>query len=110
MNGFNRDYIIDKFNYKDAMAEFRLMFDGRDPWGSTMIWWFAVADAIYWRFGWEYVPVSWLFSPSANNESSNDPDAIETEVVNEMELEDLLLFGKVLDRYASLLKWKGHLY
>lgn len=33
--------------YKELRWEFNLTWDGNDPWGSALDWWFAIAENLY---------------------------------------------------------------
>lgn len=90
--------------YNEAKSEYRLFFDG-DHWGHVMHWWFTVADEIYHCRDFP-VPAEWEFKPSPLG-PINDPEDYATNVVTEMSDSDLLRFGQLLHRYASVLKQAG---
>ena len=92
---------------RDNLKEFRLMFDGGDPWGSTMHWWFTVADELYHREG--YTPEHWQFKPSPLG-PSNDPDDYATTACAETGANALVFVGNVLTRYARRLERAGLSY
>jgi hypothetical protein len=96
------------YNYAQIKSEFKIMFDPGDPWGSTMGWWFAIADSLTFIHGVE-TPSDWQFRPSPLG-PSNDPDAYETEIVDKSDPDDLIRFGNVLTRYAHCLKRAGMSY
>jgi hypothetical protein len=84
---------------RDLLREFRTFFD--EPWGSTMLWWFTIADELYWREG--YTPPHWEYRPSPIG-PVNDPDDYATQVCVETGADALVFAGNVLYRYAKLLK------
>lgn len=88
------------YTSKELWGEFRLGF-GDDSWGHTVSWWFTVADELYFRG--VALPAEWKFRPSPLG-PSNEPDAYETEVVQECGDDLLLRFGRALSRYANILK------
>lgn len=84
-------------------------FDGGDPWGSTMEWWFAIADVIT-EIDPSQVPSAWEFRQSpfgANTDSYAYQEIIDTMRDEGAVLEDLLNAGNVLTRYATQLKLAG---
>lgn len=87
----------------DLCSEFRLCFDGSDPWGSTMAWWFAVAGEMYARG--LPIPAAWRYRPSPMG--ARDPDAYETPICEAADDVALILFGRMLARYATCLKKGG---
>ena len=91
-----------KPDLKSLKQEFRMSHDG-DTWGNTMRWWFTIADEIYFNRENIRVPNEWQFKPSPMG-PSNDPDDYVTNVVKEADDDSLLAFGKIINRYASLLK------
>ena len=92
-------------DYKDAMFEFRTMFDGGDAWGSTMGMWFAIADEIYHNREFD-VPESWQFRPSLIG-PTNEPDDYATVIVEDMTDDALQRLGAVIHRYAGVLQRAG---
>lgn len=76
-------------------------FDGGDPWGSTMEWWFAIADYTTDTYG--DTPAEWEFrqSPCGSNE-----DAYAFQQLDDLRPSEaqLLHAGNVLSRYAAQLK------
>jgi len=98
--------------YKELRFEFSLTFDSGDAWGSTLEWWFAVAENLY--HAGETVPAGWEFRDGAGHELDLDSYADAT-IKGYLDLgtvtaDDLLMFGTVLTRYASLLKMAGKDY
>lgn len=91
---------------KEAFAEFRLSFDAGDPWGSTMAWWFAVADALM-EAAPELVPNKWQFRQSP---LGPDTESYEYETCRTWPAETLVRFGNALSRYAAMLKAAGKDY
>ena len=88
--------------YQILMSEFKMGFD--DPWGDTMSWWFATAEVLY--HNGVKLPDEWEFSDSPMHPSSAD----EWDHEYGWNTDDLLRFGKVLTRYATLLKTAGKDY
>jgi hypothetical protein len=87
-------------------------FDGGDPWGSTMEWWFAIADVIT-EIDPTQVPSDWKFRQAlfgADTEAFAYQEIIETMRDDGATLEDLISAGNILTRYASLLKLNGQDY
>lgn len=84
-------------------------FDGGDAWGSTMEWWFAIADVIT-EIDPSQVPSDWEFrqSPFGSNEDSFAYQEIVALMVEDgITLDDLVPAGNVLTRYAAQLKLEG---
>lgn len=99
---------MDKKTRKEAIAllqEFRLFFD--EPWGTTMYWWFTIADELYWER--DDPPEHWEFKPSPIG-PSNDPDDYATVICKETGTDALVFCGNVLYRYAKVLKRAGLSY
>lgn len=84
------------------LEDFRLFFD--EPWGSTMHWWFTIADELYHREA--LTPAHWQFKPSPIG-SVNDPDDAATQAVMATGSDALVFAGNVLHRYAQVLKRAG---
>lgn len=84
-------------------------FDGGYSWGSTMEWWFAIADVIT-EIDPSQVPSDWEFrqSPLGPDIWGFAYQAIVRTMRNEgATLETLLHAGTVLTRYAAQLKLAG---
>ena len=92
-------------DYKDAMSEFRTMFDGGDAWDSTMNMWFAIAEEMYHNREFD-VPESWQFRPSPFG-NGNDPNDYATAIVEDMTDDALRHLGAVIHRYAGVLQRAG---
>ena len=92
--------------YVDAKTEFKMM--ATDDWGTSMTWWFTIADEIYFNRDFP-VPKSWQFKPSPFG-PSNDQEDYTTDIVQEMNDDDLLKFGLLIDRFARHLKFHGRSY
>lgn len=90
-------------NYRDLRAEFGLLFDPGDPWGSTMGWRFDIAAELYLR-GAE-VPEGWEYRPSPG--MTEREDTYEAEIAAQCDTESLVRFGNVLQRYDRLLRRAG---
>lgn len=88
-------------------TEFKLTGDG-DRWGNTMNWLFNIADEIYFNRNFE-VPVEWEFKPSCLGPSNDPEDWVQQIVISSNDVE-LLHWGKVLNRYADLLRKHGKDY
>lgn len=91
-----------------VIERMRDSFDGGDPWGSTMEWWFALADVIS-GIDASQIPSEWEYrqSPMGADTDSWAYQEIISEVCDGVTLEDLLHAGAVLTRYASMLKLAG---
>jgi hypothetical protein len=87
---------------KEAFAEFRVGC-GRDMWGHTMGWWFAVADALTDKTP-DQVPAAWKFRQSP---LGSDTEQYEYEICSAYTPETLRRFGNALSRYANKLKAAG---
>jgi hypothetical protein len=96
------------YDYAGIKAEFKLMFDPGDPWGSTMLWWFAIADSLLFTHD-VAPPQHWQFRPSPLG-PSNEPEQYETEIVDNTDPDALVRFGNLLTRYAAFLKRAGMNY
>lgn len=84
-------------------------FDGGDAWGSTMGWWFAIADVVT-EIDPSQVPSEWEFRQSpmgSNTEAYEYQEILETMRDDGATLEDLLDAGNILTRYAAQLKLAG---
>lgn len=92
-------------NARQLMQEYRLTCDG-DTWGNTMAWWFAVAGEMHER-GLD-IPADWQYRPSPLG-GKND-DAYETPICEEASDDALILFGRAMNRYATILKAAGKDY
>ena len=87
----------------NLLKEFRVFFD--EPWGTTMHWWFTIAEELHRREG--KTPAHWNFSPSILGGSKNDPDDHATQMCIETGSDGLVFAGNVLWRYAKLLSKHG---
>lgn len=94
--------------FADLKNEFRLMDDG-DSWGSVMAWWFDIAEEIYFNRDDLYVPDEWSFTPSLLGPCSDPNDWIPV-VLKDVDDPVLLQFGKLMFRYAQVLKHAGKDY
>lgn len=103
--------------HKLLMGEFRMMMD-YDKWGTTMEWWFAVAEFLYHNEP-GMIPGSWEFRDSPLHTPPFSPDddgdmvsAMIWELYDneQITLEDALSFGRTITRYAALLKRSGKDY
>jgi hypothetical protein len=83
-------------------------FDGYDAWGSTMEWWFAIADVIA-GIDASQIPSEWEFrqSPMGADIESYAYQEIVATMCSGATLEDLLAAGNILFRYAAQLKLEG---
>lgn len=96
------------FTYDDAKDELRLDDFAGDPWGTTMAWWFAVSDEIYFHRDDIDVPHEWQFSPSPFGPAEDDE--YRTEVVKGMPDADLVQFGNLLCRLDEICRERGWNY
>lgn len=97
-----------KMNFSQLKSEFRLTSDG-DDWGNTMIWWFSIADEIYFKRKTLCVPPSWKFKPSPAG-FVNDLDDYVANCVSEADDQSLMRMGNLVHRYARFLKHLGKDY
>lgn len=98
--------------YQNLAGEFRMAFDGSDPWGSAMGWFFGVADVL-WHAGEDSIPPEWEYGHSPVCDGPEDyPDAEISEMFDsgEIDLADLVRFGNMLSRYTDILRAAGHDY
>jgi len=99
--------------YKLLMAEFK-MGDFHDAWGTTMEWWFAVAENLY-HNGME-LPAEWEYHDSPMHANGYEPEGYAEEFIDEefdngtIDGDDLMRFGMVLAKYAAVLKENGKDY
>lgn len=93
--------------YQYLAGEFRVAFDGADPWGSSMGWFFAVAETLWHRSAAD-IPAEWQFGHGMGCDGSSDdyPDAVVMEMYDSGQVSDadLVRFGNVLSRYTDLLR------
>lgn len=92
-----------------VLETMRDSFDGGDPWGSVMAWWFAVCDVIS-DIDPAQVPAAWEFRQSpmgSDTESFEYEQILETMAADGVTLETLQHAGWVLCRYAAQLKLSG---
>ena len=100
--------------YKDLRGEFTLMFGDGDEWGTTLSFWFAVAEVAY--HAGTVLPSHWEFRDSPVHEDDWRPEDYPGSIVQEMydagevTEADLISFGNVVTRYANLLKMAGKDY
>jgi len=88
----------------DIKQEFRLTYDGSDPWGSVMQWAFAAAEESYFNRNGDAAMVL-DYTPGAGM-----PDLSENyghELLEQMSDDDLMQFAVLLDRLIGLCKRKG---
>lgn len=103
--------------YMALRAEYNVMFDGGDPWGSNIEWLFALAEFVYHNEP-DMVPESWDFHDSPMHVPPFSPDdwghvdAMIWEMYDDelITLEDAVTFGNVLSRYDNLLRMAGKDY
>ena len=90
-------------SYQDLKGEFALFNCDGDPWGTAMLWWFAVAEELECNRELS-CPDHWQFKPSPMDA---DNDSYEASIVNEYPDDVLFKFGNVLCRYTQFLKYKN---
>lgn len=77
-----------------------------DPWGTSMTWWFAIADELHFnRF--EPIPEHWHHKPGIGPDDDNDYYA---SVFENHTVEDLTKFGNLLCHYTAALDRAGKSY
>lgn len=89
--------------YENLRQEFRFLFDSNDAWGDTMIAWFSTANELYNRGA--TIPDSWQYRPGAVAEQAVDD--YWSEIFEDAEDEELIKFGRMLGKYAHILKNAG---
>jgi hypothetical protein len=90
--------LVDEFKRDDLKG---------DPWGTTMGWFFRVADCLYFRD--VDIPDEWKFRPSPCG-SQNEPDDFVVQVIEAEDNETLLRFGNLMHRFCDVLKKAGRDY
>jgi len=88
----------------DVKQEFRLTYDGGDPWGSVMPWAFAVAEESYFNRNGDAAMVLG-YTPGAGV-----PDLSENygrDLLKQLPDGDLYQFAVLLKRFIDLCKRKG---
>ena len=108
--------------FSDGFKELRKVYDmdadSYDPFGTAMMWFFAVAETL-WHETAEELPVAWQFGHGSAVTPYHWPptsDEYITQQVQGMYLdgtvieEDLILFGNVLDKYIGVLHTAGRAY
>jgi hypothetical protein len=95
------------FSRKDFRHEIALVWDGGDKWGSVMSIFWPLAAELWWRG--ELVPPEWGFYPGLGDDP-REHDEYFFEVCEGTSTEDLLYFGKLLDRYCNFVKRAGKDY
>ena len=101
--------------YKALHAEFA-MSDFEDAWGTTLSWWFSVAELLYHKG--QELPATWQFrdSPVHDPREYEPEDCYEDQMLSDMWhagdffLADLRTFGDVLTKYLGVLKLAGQDY
>ncbi len=93
-------------SYADLKAELKIDLS-LDPWGHAMGAWFDAASELWWRGVW--IPPHWQYNPGAATDP-RDPDSSFFEAVENVDSEELLLFGELLCRYTRYLDHKGCSY
>lgn len=98
---------MNALNWRDLMQEFRLMGDFGDAWGTTMGAWFDVAAELYNRGA--DIPAEWRYRPGACSGAQEVSDYW-AEIFKAYSDAELLKFGRILNRYAGVLKTAGRDY
>lgn len=105
---------IDKFKPAVQTDGSKLMrclkdnYDSYDKWGWALLWLFAIADYLFWKLDAD-VPPEWEFRPGAGGYAEEDYD-YEIDIMSELDVEQLIYLGNVLNRYLRLLKRHGEDY
>lgn len=91
-------------NTSNPVLEVSRIYFGDDEWGTTMGWWFAIAD--YLTDQGAEIPEEWEFRQSP---FGSDTETIEYQELVEIEasIEDALFAGRVFAKYAGYLKSIG---
>lgn len=99
--------------YKALRAEFNISFDGYDPFGSAMGWFFPLADYLFHNSA-EEIPPAWGYGHGVL--CNGERDDYESEIIGgladagQITDDDLLTFGTVLNRYVNLCELAGRSY
>lgn len=97
------------YTYEDLMSEFRMGYDGSDPWGSTMGPLFSVAAEMYFRGAGP--PAEWGYSPSPiGGDDPREPDDFMYESLGESTPLALEKFGAFLERLSRFIRRAGKDY
>ncbi len=91
--------------------ELAVSWDNGDKFGSTMVWWFAVADAL--ELADEEIPIDWQYSSGAIGFPLPcfESDAIVAAVdAGEVSWDDVRELGNALMRYRKILGVRGEDY
>ena len=91
----------------DLKSIFYEDFDSYDKWGSAMIAFFTVANEISYRD--QNTPQSWEYRPAMAQDPREHEDHM-FETCEAAELDDLIHFGNVLERYTRNLDRLGESY
>jgi hypothetical protein len=95
--------------YRELRAEYNVMFDGHDPWGSNIGWLFAISEVLTHWAGVTSLPWDFHDSPAHGNWQPED-DGYIAERLCELHDDgyvtddDLITFGTVLSRYDDILR------
>ena len=94
---------------KEIKAAFRLTNDG-DAWGNTMSWLFAICDVLCSKDS--CPPDHWNWRPGAAGPLTPDsPDwDLTHELASDFDVDTLIRFGNVLNRYSDCLRRAGRDY
>jgi len=92
-------------DYQEAKREFRT--DGYG-WGNTMTWLFAISEVLHFDRDDDTPETEWGYRPSPI--ATGPEDSLEVEIAREMPDAELVHFGRVLNRYADMLRAQGHDY
>lgn len=91
--------------YKELMAEFRLDFDGYDPWGSTISWLFRLCDSLVFDHNLD-APPECQFRPSPAG-PANEPDEYPGALLPQFDPQAVYKAARVLNRYGNMLRRAG---
>jgi len=91
----------------DIKQEFRLTYDGSDPWGSVWQWAFAVAEESYFNRNGDAAMVLG-YTPGAG--IPDLPEDYDHELLEQLSDDDLWQFAHWLERFIDLCKRKGWNY
>ncbi len=92
------------YTYKELLAEYKLVRDIADPWGSSMNLHFSICDQLNDRG--EYTPASWGYKPSASIGTGD----YWHQVLIDYDTSVLIEAGLILHRYESRLDNLGLSY
>ena len=105
--GYNLDVINPFYTYEDLKAEYRLMQDSGDKWGSAMECFFSLCAELWMRGA--YDAPEWGYSPGIADDP-REPDGGYYEIFIDAQTDALQKLGALMFRYTGILEAAGHSY